>query len=331
MKFFVTIILVLSICFSNTVKAQQDLHATAKNLMKEGDYENACLVLNKLLNTEPENIAAKKDYAFATFYKKDYKKSIDITKQLISDTTNDDQLYQLLAMNYKISANTKELEKTLSNGILKFPANGYFYNEVGEQNYLNKQPDSAIKYWEKGIQNSPNYASNYYNAAMYYATKSNIIWSAFYGEIFVNLESYTARTTEIKSIITEAYKKILNQSVTSSSNNKFEKKIAETIGTNSENVTTVLLSAIRTKFILQWFYDKNNEIFPSQLFLNHQYLLQEGMFDAYNQWLFGVVLNPVQYKIWVDAHKTEVRAFEKYQQSKLFKIPAGQYYNSQKN
>lgn len=328
MKFFVIIILAASICFSNTIKAQQDLHTTAKALMKEGDYENACLVLNKLLNTEPENIAAKKDYAFATYYKKDYKKSIDITKQLTADSTNDDQLYQLLAMNYKALANTNEFEKILQNAIIKFPANGYFYNEIGEKKYINKQPDSAIKFWEKGIQNSPNYASNYYNAAMYYSTKSNLFWAVYYGEIFVNLESYTVRTVEVKSLIVEAYKKLLNQSATTSSVNKFEKKFAEVLGNNSDNITASLLSSLRTKFILQWFYDKNNDIFPCQLFSHQQYLLQEGMFEAYNQWLFGVILNPVQYKVWVDGHKVEAKTFEKYQQSKIFKIPEQQYYNN---
>lgn len=331
MKFFAIIILAFSICFSNTIKAQQDLYATAKALMKDGDYENACLVLNKLLNTEPENIAAKKDYAFATFYKKDYKKSIDVTKQLITDTTSDDQLYQLLAMNYKASANAKEFEKILNSSIIKFPANGYFYNELGEQNYINKQSDSAIKNWEKGIENSPNYAGNYYNAAMYYSAKNNLIWAAFYGEVFVNLESYTVRTAEVKSLIAEAYKKILNQSITISSNNKFEKKITEVLGTTNDNISTALLLSIRTKFILQWFYDKNNESYPCQLFSHQQYLLQEGMFEAYNQWLFGVVLNPVQYKIWADAHKAEVKTFEKYQQNKLFKIPVQQYYGINKN
>ncbi len=62
----------LFILLTGSVLAQpmSDLHKTAKNLMIEGDYENATLVFNKLLNNEPNNIAATKDLAYLHYLKK---------------------------------------------------------------------------------------------------------------------------------------------------------------------------------------------------------------------------------------------------------------------
>jgi hypothetical protein len=69
---------------------------------------------------------------------------------------------------------------------------------------------NAIVQWEKGIEVDANYSSNYYNAVKYYAQNQqpDLFWIAIHGENFVNLESYTARTKEIKKIILEAYKKM---------------------------------------------------------------------------------------------------------------------------
>ena len=54
----------------------------------------------------------------------------------------------------------------------------------------------------------------------------------------------------------------------------------------SQGINTEILTMIRTRFILDW---SNNykTVFPYRLFEYHQQLLQEGMFEAYNQWVFG--------------------------------------------
>ena len=96
--------------------------------------------------------------------------------------------------------------------------------------------------------------------------------------------------------------------------------IAET-GINTET-----LSMIRTRFILDWFSDKNAAKQPFKLFEQQQQLLREGMFEAYNQWLFGPAQNLTAYQSWVNLHSIEAEAFHKFQTGRIFKIPAGQYY-----
>jgi tetratricopeptide (TPR) repeat protein len=213
--------------------------------------------------------------------------------------------------------------------LAKFPNSGVIYGELADLNVIEKNTKEAIKNWEKGIEVDPNYANNYYNAALYYNNNNQLFWAVIYGEIFVNLESYTTRTAEIKETILDAYKKILylgNSGATAK--NEFEKTTLQALGNSSTSLTTAELTAIRTKFILSWFYENKNEKFPFRLFDQQRYLVREGMFDAYNQWLFGVAINPNQYKIWADSHSAETASFKAFQEGRIFKLIEGQYYKN---
>jgi hypothetical protein len=65
----------------------------------------------------------------------------------------------------------------------------------------------------------------------------------------------------------------------------------------NKGVTTETLTMIRARFILDW-YENNASRYPFKLFDFHRQLLQEGMFDAYNQWLFGTTENLAVYDNW---------------------------------
>ena len=86
------------------------------------------------------------------------------------------------------------------------------------------------------------------------------------------------------------------------------------------------LTAIRTRFILDWFHGEGKK-YPFKLFDLHRQLLQDGLFDSYNQWLFGSVENMVNYQTWTTNHQADYASFNQFQRNRLFKIPAGQYYN----
>jgi hypothetical protein len=82
---------------------------------------------------------------------------------------------------------------------------------------------------------------------------------------------------------------------------------------------------IRSRFIHDWF-DAIKEKYPFQLFEHLRYLMRAGMFEAYNQWLFGAVSDVAAYQIWTKTHEEEHAAFTQYQRNKLFRMPAGQHY-----
>ena len=189
---------------------------------------------------------------------------------------------------------------------------------------------NGILQWEKGIETDPEYSGNYYNAAKYYADHGNLLWAALYGEIFTNIESYSGRTTEIKDILFDMYKKIFNSGqVSIKGSNAFETRIVESLkkqaGLSTDGINTESLIAIRTRFVLDWF-PASVKKYPYKLFELHHQLLENGLFEAYNQWLFGSVDNMPAYQDWKNSHVAEFNEFNKFQHNRVFKVPTGQYY-----
>lgn len=312
------------------------LYATAKDFMRQGDYDNATLVLNSALKQEPDNIDMLKDKAYLNYLKRDFGKSIEVGKILIERSDADEQTFQILGMAYKSLAENKECDKLYQKGLKKFPNSGVLHNDYGELMAMQKNMPAAIEQWENGIETAPNYSSNYFNAANFYAVNDNFFQEIIYGEIFLNLESYSTRSADMKGLLLEGYKRLyatgdLNKLINNKKNGAFAKLFFETLNKSSslasEGISAEILTAIRTRFILDWFGNNNNEKFPFRLFDQQQYLLREGMFEAYNEWIFGTAANPSAYKLWIEAHDKQVAAFKQFQQSRVFKIPAGQHYH----
>jgi hypothetical protein len=76
---------------------------------------------------------------------------------------------------------------------------------------------------------------------------------------------------------------------------------------------------------LDWFATQASK-YPFKLFDYQQQLLKEGMFEAYNQWLFGTVESLPAYESWIKTHAEAHTNFTAFQKNRVFKIPTGQYY-----
>ncbi|MDE3234580.1 MAG: hypothetical protein KGO81_01405 [Bacteroidota bacterium] len=322
--------------FAQQTQDAKQLYETAKTLMRQADYDNAVLVLQNALKQDPNNIDMQKDLAFTYFLKRDYSNAIDLGKKLTDRTDADEQTYQILGMSYKAIAEYKECAKLYAKAIKSFPNSGVLYNEWGELLAMDKDVNGSITEWEKGISVDPEYSSNYYNAVQYYAQAgTDYVKVLLYGELFLNLESYTTRSADVKGILLEAWKKLylkgdlLKQS-NDKSNSPFVKQFLEILSHSAsvaeDGITPDNLTSIRARFILDWFSSKSNEKFPYRLFDHQQYLLRQGLFEAYNQWIFGAAASPSAYQVWVDTHDKQAASFKQFQQSRIFKIPKSQYY-----
>ena len=308
-----------------------ELQATAKSFMQQGDYANAVLVLNRATQMEPKNIDITKDLAMGYYMQKNNNKALELIKPLLDREDADDQCYQIAGIIYQQQGQTKDCEKLYHKGIKKFPESGPLYNELGE--LLWEQKDySAIKQWEKGIETDPNYSKNYFNACKFYYLSADKVWSILYGEIFVNMEPVSSRTPEIKTILLESYKKLFTDTDMAKEikdNNKFAAAFIATMNKQSSiaasGINAESLTMIRTRFILDWAHDYE-AIFPFRLFGLQKQLLQEGLFDAYNQWIFGSVQNLAAYQNWTIAHSADYSDFSRFQKGRIFKLPAAQYY-----
>lgn len=327
-----------SFCYAQQTQDVTTLHETAQTFLRQGDYENAILVLTKALQMQPNDLQLNKDLLFAYYVKRDFAKAMEIGKPLVERKDADVQTFQMLGLTYKAIAEDKEAEKLYKNGLLKFPNEGILYSEYGEL-ISTKEPDRAQKLFEKGVQEDPNHSSNYYFLSKQYAEKGDVIWSILYAEMFLNMESFTARSTEMKNLLLEQYKKFFIAGYTPPASTDSKKKnntiqfasaVAEVLNKQqsqvSLGVTPETLTVIRTRFILDW-YNKYGEKFPFRLFEQQRQLAQEGLFEAYNIWLFGPAANLKTYQTWQQYHQEDLNNFLTFIRSKVFKVPEGQQYH----
>ena len=333
MKKIFSLLILSSLILGNKVSAQstQQLHETAKAFMRQGDYSNSILVLNRALQQMPENTAFAKDLALSYYYVKDNLKALEIIKPVLDSKDADDQCFQIASNIYKQLDQPKECEKVYRKGLKKFPASGPLYCELGEIVFPQSKIE-AIKNWEKGIETDPSYNKNYYNAARFYFFSADRLWAIIYGEMYVNMDPVGSKTPEIKQLILDSYKKLFTEKMIEKTGNvksSFVKNYLEVMnnqsGLTAGGVNAEVLSMIRARFIIDWFSAKNRPEF--KLFSYHQQLLKEGMFEAYNQWLFGATENLSAYENWIKTHTAENELFLTLQKSRMFKVPANQYYH----
>jgi tetratricopeptide (TPR) repeat protein len=328
-SFFIFFLLLSVHAFSQDA---QQLQQTAKNFMLQGDFNNAVLVLNRAIQMNPGNVEMAKDLAFDYYMQKDYDRALVTIKPIIDGNNADDQSFQIAGDIYKALNRVKDCEKLYKKGLEKFPENGALYNELGE--LLGAEGDQgAIKQWEKGIQVDPAYSKNYYNASRYYSLMGDNVWSVIYGEIFLNMEPLSPYTPELKGILLENYKKIFADADLTKKNrekNKFAEAFINCLNKESNaaslGISPESLTMIRTRFILDWYKDYAAK-FPFKLFDLQQQLIREGLFDAYNQWIFGAAQNLNTYQNWTNIHSSEYAGFNRFQRGRTFKMPSGQYYH----
>lgn len=308
------------------------MHTTASAFMRSGDFPNAILVLKKALQQYPASTAFGTELAFAYYQQRSFKEARDLVRELADRRDAGVPLFQIAGNIYQALGEMKEGEKLYRQALKRFPDKGVLYCEYGELLGGQNKTDDALEQWEAGIEADPNQAGNYYHAANYYYLKKNWVWALLYGEIFVNLESLSNRTVEMKGLLLDSYKNLylsgdlfrnadkknmFSQAVLTGLNNQ--------AGITSRGITPEALTMIRTRFILEW-YGSGQPRFPYRLFEYHQQMLKSGYFDAYNQWIFGTAANLAAYENWTKTHSAEHQAFTSFQRNRVFKLPARQYY-----
>jgi Tfp pilus assembly protein PilF len=311
----------------------KSLHQTARTFMQSGDFDNAIIVLNRALQADKNNLEMQKDLAMTYYLKQDYTKALEVVNVMEDRNDADVQVFQIGGNVYRAIEMVKECDKMYKKALKKFPRSGPLYSEYGE--LLWQQKDfSAITQWEKGIDVDPGYGGNYYNAAMYYFYTKDKVWSFIYGEIFVNMESLSERGVAMKELLLKAYKEKLFADADimkgeEKNKNEFARAFLTGMGKQASlanmGINTEVLTMIRTRFILDW-YETYAGKFPYKLFDYHQQLIKDGMFDAYNQWLFGSVENLAAYENWTKTHAEEYKNFSAFQKTRIFKMPGNQHY-----
>jgi tetratricopeptide (TPR) repeat protein len=341
--------LVAGILFSQAVAAQdaKELYNTASGFIRSGDYSNAILVLNQALQLEPDNFEFKKQLGFTFYLKGDLNKAKSVIEPLLSSKEADVQVFQIGGNIYVGREEWKTAQRMYERAIRKFPNSGELYNDNGTLLMNFKMYDGALRSWIKGIEQDPGFPGNYYNAVKTYDFSNNPLWCILYGETFMNMESFTTRTAEVRNILLESYKKLFNdpsifESMVPDDEKKsrrskggsdfvqaFKTSMGKQISVVTSGIDPDVLIMVRTRFLLDWFNFYGTK-YPYALFDFQRTLLREGMFESYNQWLFGPAANQANYKAWVGLHKDDYNAFLKFQRNHPLKPRPDEYYNDGK-
>lgn len=323
--------------FVDATNAQQQsveqLRATALSFQRNQDFSNAVMVLDRALQIEPRNLQLLKDLAYTHYLSGDLDKAAMRAYPLLDRDDADEQAYQIAARIFRSREEYPQSEKILKRGLRKFEGSGPLSAEMGEVYWELEKPAQAIKYWEEGLESDPSYSGNYYHAAKFYYAAGDKARSIVYGEIFLNLESYSPRSNEIKVLLLESYKRVFmagdKKQYYIKESTDFEKDFLSIMERQNSlalrGINPETLYIIRSRFILDWFATTGSK-YRFQLFEHLRNMMRNGLFEAYNQWIFGPPSNPNAFMVWTNTHEQEYDAFLKEQQSRVFTMPSGQHY-----
>ncbi|MFT5858309.1 MAG: tetratricopeptide (TPR) repeat protein [Flavobacteriaceae bacterium] len=354
MKIFV---LLITLSIVSLVHAQEDndvkiIIGEAIEKMEEGDIKGSLKLLKKAKKLEPNNITVDYETAFAYGLDKNFKKAIATCEKMTEHPDVFARVYQMLGNNYDYNEEPEKAIEAYERGMNIFPNSGPLYLERGNMELMKDEFNNALTYYITGIEVDPKHSSNYYRAAKLYLASEDTYLGLIYGELFMNLERGSARTSEMSELLYNAYDTGIEYiSDTSMSVNFASDKIDLTDGDlenlklpygvivyapvitisliGTDEVSLSSLAKIRANFINIYYEQKHNEEYPNVLFEYHKEMIADGHFEAYNHWLmmkgdsdaFDQWLETNQEKWddfinWYNPNPIEITAQNKFEQPK---------------
>ncbi len=352
-------ILLLLFLASSTLFAQSkedkdkavELGRQAIDLVDKGRYEEGILLLKKASQLDPKNSTYPYEIAYALYYQEKYEEANKVLKPLIKKKDATASYYQLLGNTYDLIGAPGLALDTYKDGIEKFPKAGSLYLEQGVI-YLNQKLYSkALEVFERGVAAQPTYSSNYYWLASLYDGSDFSIYSAMYGEIFLNLERNSKRTRKISELLYGVYESAVVFSDTSVSVSftkeniitqedlklmaegkmpfpmQFDMSMAVGVALNRSQFDLQYINRMRSTFVKMWYDGGHDKTHPNPLITLWKTMVDKGHFEAYNYWAFQVG-NPDEYELWVSEHEAQYDAFIEYFTENPIDISSNNYFSA---
>ena len=340
MKHLVTLLLAILISTSWTYGQTEDDKEKAsaygmeaiKLMDEEGKFKESIDLLKKAKKLDPDRIIYTYEIAYALYSQGQYKKAVKEMKKIISHKDVSDQYFQMLGNSYDNAGMPEEALKAYKQGLERFPNSGKLYVEQGILEYIRGNYDTAIDYWEKGIEVEPTFASNYYWLGKIYSFSDERIWSVLYGEAFINLERNSKRTTEMSKILFDTYKASIKVTSDTSAAVSFSKQMLVNPSlefempftmsyemtmavampmdamSNDFEISISYLNALRQNFIAGWFQQEKEDDHPNLLFDFHRELREQEFFESYNYW-FLMMGNEEEFENWLETNEAKYDEF----------------------
>lgn len=300
----------------------------AIKLMDEGKYDESIEILEECEKLDKTNSVYPYEIALAYTYKEEHQKAIRTLEKIVNYEGINSQVYQLLGNNYSFSGEKEEALNAYYQGLEKFPNAGNLYLEIGNIHAMREDYLKAIESYEKGVAVAPQFASNYYHLSKLFLNSNDRVAGLIYREIFMNLERTTERTMELSELLFDTYDAsitlyedssridfceiIIDASALQGDELKlpfcaiFGKNFVLSI-INHKEVNLKSLSEMRSNFI-DFFFQSDAQSYPNILFEYHRKIKDNGLFDAYNHYLFQIA-RPEEFETWYNENTDDYNSF----------------------
>lgn len=316
MNFLKTLLFLIAYCIVQFAAAQTnqekavDKAREAIKLIDSGDVDAGIPLLKEAQKLDPANINYPYELGYAYYAKADYKQACKYLEETAKHKDVTDLVFQLLGNSYDNLGKSDKAIDTYEKGLKLFPNSGRLHLELGNVQLMKEEYNKAAAYYEKGIELEPAFPSNYYRAVLLYCSSSEEVWGMIYGELFMNLERNSKRTSEISKLLYDTYTSEIKFTSDTTMSVSFSKnatinvadlkdptKFKLPFGIGVYEPTMMLsiipehaidlnsLDRIRTAFVTNYFSGDHASTYPNVLFDYQRQMLDAGQFEAYNHWL----------------------------------------------
>ncbi len=174
----------------------------AIELVDNGEVDSSQTIMDKLLKEYPKNYLVNYEYTYLLCQQGKFKEANNILKKLEKNPEADERLYQMLGNTYDFLKQPQKALKSYQKGLEKFPNSGRLYTEQGNVYLIQEKYDEALKFYEKSIEVDPMYPSSYFKASILYLSSDEPVWGLIYGEMLRVLEPTSSRSINLsKSMV----------------------------------------------------------------------------------------------------------------------------------
>ncbi len=300
---------------------QMDRHA--QEYVAIGNYKEAITIYRQAIVLAPANVVLYKHLAMAFYPTANYSDEEQLLQPLVGKPQADEECFWLLANCQLAQRKLKEAKTTLKKGLSRFPSSGMLYHTSGVDLVAENKPEAALDAWVEGIHKDPAYPDNYYDAARAYLATQQVTWGLLYGEIYLNITQDTVGQDTFKKMLFTGYKTMFDNIAAGAKADFGQTSLPLQVNSFmdavqqiylsltpvvSDGITTENLTMVRIRFLMDW-NAKYAAKYPYALFSYQDYLVRNGLFDIYNEWLFGKAESITEYNAWIQFHPVEMAIF----------------------
>lgn len=160
----------------------------AVQLMDNGAVGKSIVILNEVIEEEPDNYVAQYELGYAQFLNQNYRLCIDIYEKLTTHKECTASVYIMLANSYQAYGDSKKAIEVTKTGIDRFPDSVNLIYSLGNYHYFAKDLNAALDCYLRGMKVDPQFANNYHMAAGLFLNSTYPAWGIIFGEMYMALE-----------------------------------------------------------------------------------------------------------------------------------------------